>query len=476
MTLREGLLFSDGHPVDADDVIFSFEVFQDPEVASPQRELLVADGQPIGVRRLDERRLEFRLSTPYAAGERLFDSVAILPRHLLEESYRQGAIDRAWGLDVAPEAIAGLGPFRLKSYVAAERLVLERNPHYWKRDEAGRSLPYLDEIVFLFVPSEDAQVLRFLGGETDVIDSLSAANFALIEAQRPAYRLEDLGPGLTFQLLFFNLNRLPAGALPAIAARQQWFRMERFRQAVSAAIDREAIVSLVYQGRATPLWSHVSAGLKLWLNERLPRPPRSVERARQLLAAAGFGWDAEGRLLGPERRRVEFSLTTNASNSERMQILTILQDDLRQLGMAVQVVPLEFRALLDRIFRSFEYEACVLGLGGGDADPNPSMTVLMSSGGSHLWQVEPRTPLTAWQEEIDRLMERQSRTLDPAERKALYDRVQELVAENLPFIPLVSPNVLVGARPGLGNFRPAVLDHHTLWNADELYWREGYRK
>ena len=80
--------------------------------------------------------------------------------------------------------MAGLGPFRLKSYVPGERLVLERNPHYWKVDAAGQALPYVDELVFLLVPSEDAQVIRFKAGETDLITRLSAENFAVLERGR----------------------------------------------------------------------------------------------------------------------------------------------------------------------------------------------------------------------------------------------------------------------------------------------------
>ncbi len=338
---------------------------------------------------------------------------------------------------------------------------------------AGRALPYLDEVVFLLVPSEDAQVIRFKAGETDLISRLSAENFAVMareETGRRHLRLEDLGPGLEYSFLFFNLNDLTGGKLELVARKQAWFSQPAFRQAVSAALDRDGIVQLVYQGRAAPLASHVTPGNKLWLNRALPPPARSLSRARELLARAGFTW-RDGTLQDGGGTRVEFTIVTNAANAARVQMATIIQDDLRQLGMDVQVVPLENRALLDRVLQTHDYEAALMALGSGDADPNGEMNVWLSSGPTHLWHLGQSAPATPWEKEIDELMRRQLVTRDPQERKRLYDRVQALVAENLPLIPLVSPHVLVGTREGLGNFRPAILDHYVLWNPDELFWR-----
>jgi peptide/nickel transport system substrate-binding protein len=206
------------------------------------------------------------------------------------------------------------------------------------------------------------------------------------------------------------------------------------------------------------------------MNRALRPQARSPARARDLLAGAGFSWK-DGALRDPAGAPVEFTIVTNAANAARVQMATIVQDDLRELGMKAQVVPLENRALLDRVFQSHDYEAALMALGSGDSDPTSEMSVWLSSGPTHLWRLGQAQPATPWEKEIDEAMRRQLVTLDPKERKRLYDRVQELVAENLPLIPLISPNVLVGAKAELGNFRPAVLDHYVLWNADELYWR-----
>ena len=473
LALRRGVRFSNGDVFDADDVLFSFQVYLDEKVASPQRDLLIVGGKPIAVRKLDQYTVQVDMAEPYAAAERLFDGIAMLPRHLLETPFREGRLTEAWALGTPAQAFAGLGPFRLKEHLPGQRITLERNPNYWKTDRAGNHLPYLDRVVFTFVPSEDAQAVRFQSGEADITTRLSATNFTVLlrDQARRNYELLDLGPGLDYTFLFFNQNNLAEKPLPAVARKQAWFRQLPFRQAVSLATDREGIVRLVYKGRATSLSGHVPPGNRLWVNRSLPKPARSVERARKLLQTAGFTWKADGTLLDKEGQTVEFTIVTNTGNTERMQIATIIQDDLKQLGMRVSVVTLELRALLDRLLTTNDYEACVLGLGGGDGDPSSEMNVWLSSGSTHLWNLGQPQPATPWETEIDTLMRQQLALRDVQRRKRLYDRVQELVAQNLPIISLVSPNVLVGATKGLGNLRPTIFDHHALWNVEELFWR-----
>lgn len=224
--LRRGLRFSDGQAFNADDVVFSFQAYLDEKINSSQRDLLVVGGKPIAVVKVDAYTVRFELAQPYAAAERLFDGVAILPRHLVENSYRSGSFSQAWSLSMPPNQFAGLGPFRLKEYVPGQRVVLERNPYYWKADRAGIQLPYLNEIVFLFVASEDAQVIRFQSGDTDVLSRFSAENFAVLQKQQSekGYHLDDLGPGLEYNFLFFNLNDLTRKGLPEIAKNRRGFK------------------------------------------------------------------------------------------------------------------------------------------------------------------------------------------------------------------------------------------------------------
>ena len=426
LELRRGVRFSDGHPFDAEDVVFSFQAYEDERNHSPQRDLLIVGGKPIAARKIDSHTVAFEMEQPYAVAERLFDGIAILPRHLLQQAHQEGRLAQAWGLGASATELAGLGPFRLKSYVPGERLALERNPHYWKADRAGKRLPYLDEITFLFAANEEAQAIRFQAGETDLVSRLSAENFAVLAKDEEArgYRLRDLGPGLEYSFLFFNLGDLSGKGLEAVARRQAWFKDVGFRRAVSAAVDREGMVRLAFQGRATALGSHVTPGNKLWVNPSLAPPRRSLERAREMLKGAGFSWKSDGTLVDSAGQPVEFSIVTNASNAARVKMATIIQDDLRQLGMKVHVAALEMRAVIERVLQTRDYEACILALGGGDADPNVEMNVWLSSGPTHLWDPAQSRAATAWEAEIDRLMRLQLTTVKHEERKRLYDRVQ----------------------------------------------------
>ncbi|HKT50417.1 MAG TPA: ABC transporter substrate-binding protein [Candidatus Angelobacter sp.] len=469
--LRRGLKFSDGVPFDADDVIFSFKVYLDEKVHSPHRDLLMVGDKPIKVEKLDRFTVRFVFPSPYAPLERFFDTVPMLPRHLLEEDYLQGNIAQAWSLNTAPDKIAGLGPFRLKQFVPGERVVLERNPYYWKVDSKGQKLPYMDEMTFLIVPNQDAQVVRFQAGDTQIISGLSGDNFAALEPEQQSrhFRLYDAGPGLEYNFLMFNLND-DTGKYAEVARRQKWFRDVRFRQAISAAIDRAAIVRLVYHGRATPLATHVSPGNKLWFNHAIPAPVHSPEKAKQLLRAGGFSWNSKGELMDSSGQPVEFTILVSSSNQQRMQMAPLILEDLKAIGITAHIVSMEARAFVDRVLSSHEYDSVIMGLASGDVDPTPDNNVWMSNGQTHLWHLGEKTPATPWEAELDHLLQKQVVTLNYAERKKLYDRFQQVEAEQLPMIYLITPSVLVGAQENLRNFQPAVIEQYTFWNAEELFW------
>ena len=473
--LRRGVRFSDSHPFDADDVIFSFQVYLDEKIHSPQRDLLVVGGKPISVEKVDPYTVRFTLAQPYAAAERIFDSVAMLPKHLLETPYKLGNFSQAWSLTASVNQIAGLGPFCVKQYVAGQKIVLERNPYYWKADQKKNRLPYLDELVFLFVGNEDAQVLRFQSGETDVINRVGAENYSLLakESSNDRTELVDLGPSLEYDFLVFNLNDLSAKNLPAITAKQQWFQDLRFRQAVSSAIDRESIVKLVFGGHGAALWGNVSPSNKHWVDGSLPHPAKSLDHSRELLRSAGFSWRGDGQLIDHSGKAVEFSIISSTSNAQRMKMATLIQDDLSKIGMTVHIVPLEFHAVIDRVFQTYDYEASIMALGGGDADPNPEINVWLSSGGTHLWHLGEAKAASDWEAQLDQLMQKQMVELKYDKRKHLYDQAQEIIAANLPYIFLATPDVLVGAKKSVGNFQPAVLDPNTLWNVEQLYNQSG---
>ena len=473
--LRRGLRFSDGHPLDADDVLFTFRIHLDEKVHSTQRDLLLINGQPLQVSKVDSLTVRVRLPAPYAAAERLFDGFAILPRHILSAAYQSGNITHAWGLDSAPASVAGLGPFQLQEYVPGQRIVLRRNPFYWKTDAAGRKLPFLDRIIIQFVPSEDSQVIRLRAGELDIVDTITARNFAALQAEQPGgtVQLFDSGPGLEYNFLVFNLNVPAANASAEAKRRYSWFSQLSFRRAISAAIDRESVVRLVYRGLGDTLRGPVTKGNTLWENPALPVVTRSMGNARSLLEQGSFSWK-NGGLVDAQGHPVEFSILVTATSSERRQIAAIIQEDLRQLGMKVSTIALESRAVNDRILNRGDYDAAVMALAGADADPNSDMSVWTRDGRLRVWNRSPG--ITGWEKEADYEMRQQMVTPDYRLRKQMFDRVQQLIAENLPVICIASPHILSAARTHVRGLQPAHLRPYTLWNADVLSISGGAAK
>ncbi len=301
------------------------------------------------------------------------------------------------GIAYAARRHGRVGAVPLQAIRAGQRVELERNPYYWKRDAAGKRLPYLAELDFSLDGNEDMQVLRFEAGESDMLSRVGARNYAALGKQAgvDGYVLYDAGPGFEWSFLCFNLAR------PGV-----WGRAA-FRRAVSAAIDREAIVRLVYLGYASPLGAPVAAGNRPWIDGRLAATACSLEAARHLLAQDGFHWTGSGALLGPEGKEVGFSIIASSNNPERAEMATLIQADLKPLGIRVEVVPLEFRSLLDRLTRTHEFDACLTAVMSADADPTVDLNIWLSSGGTHLWNPGQKTPGTAWEAEIDRLMREQ---------------------------------------------------------------------
>ncbi len=474
MRLRPGLQFADGHPLTADDVVFTFRVIYDPEIPSSVADILRVGGEPLKVEKLDARTVRFTFPEPYADALSLFDNVPILPRHILEPLYREGQFEAAWGVSTPPAEIVGAGPFRLQSYEPGQRTVVVRNAHYWKRDERGEALPYLEGIDFLIIPDRSTRLLKLQQGEVDLIYPLRPADAQALEApvERGEVDVIDLGPSLISELLWFNLNpgRHPETGKPYVdPVKRTWFSQAAFRRAIAWAIDREAIIDAVFDGKATALSGFVSPGEVEWCNSKIPVFRHEPQRAAALLDEMGLvDRDGDGIREDAAGHRVRFTLITNAGNRMRERMGLMIQEDLKAVGIDVRFVPVETKTLIGKIMRDFDYEACLLALS-TSVGPTSKTNFLMSSGSLHWWYPRQETPATPWEAEIDALMKKQASALDRAERKRLFDRVQEIMSEQVPVIPLVARHLLVAARRSIGNLQPGILYDYVLWNAEQLF-------
>lgn len=471
--LRRGVVFSDGYPFTADDVLFSFRVYLDPELNAPQRDLLIIDDHPIQVIKIDQYTVRFELPRPYAAAARLFDGLAMLPSHLLQPLDAAKKLKTAWTLGTSTAEIAGLGPFSLKSYRPGEALIFERNPHFWKQDAGGHTLPYLDEVDFTILPNQDAESIRFAAGQIDLLGRLNADSFAPLERLSNAQHIQmmDGGPGLDFDFLLFNLNTDVAARFPEAARSQKWFKEKEFRQALSLAIDRDVLVKLAFENHATPLASPVTSASGKWANPRLLPQKQDLARSRALLYAAGFR-GRDGALFDSDGNRVQFTILASASNRQMGEIAALLRQDFSALGIDAQVVSLEFHSFLQRVTQSHDYDTAVMALSAGDSDPNGILSLWLTDGNLHLWDLGGKHPVSPWEAEINDLAHRQLYLTDIGERRKAYYRVQELYAQELPFLSLASPNMLSAVRGGLMGVTLGALDPGMLDNVATYYWKK----
>ncbi|HSF18550.1 MAG TPA: ABC transporter substrate-binding protein [Vicinamibacteria bacterium] len=458
--LRQGLSFSDGEPFTARDVEFTFRALHDLRVASPLADTARIDGEPIECVVRDDFTVAFELPRRTASIERIFDSIRILPAHRLERSLEQGTLVSDTGPGAAPEDIVGLGPFRLLRFIPGERIVLERNPHYFRPRRDGSAA--VESIVFEIIPDANARLLRLRSGGLDLME-LDPHTYQGLLAEAPEeIRLVDIGPSMLSERLWFNLN--PDS--PIAEHKRAWFLDVRFRRAVSLSIDRHALARVVYGSLASPAVGSVSPANTFWRNESIPALGFDTEAARALLVEAGFDWDLEGRLVDAAGRRVSFTVLTR-SDSLHSKMGSFLREDLEAIGVGLQAVPTESSSLASRIFGSFDYEAALLGISQTDPDPSAEMALWLSRAPLHLWHPSQMRAATPWEARIDELMEAQAAALDPALRRDYFDAVQRIIRENLPVIDLVVPHALLAADASVLNLRPTPFAH-ALWNSDEL--------
>jgi peptide/nickel transport system substrate-binding protein len=442
--LRENLRFSDGTTFSADDVAYTIQQLMDPAVHSPTGDAFRSGEGKVQTQVLPRNRIAVTFPAPIAGLDKLFDQVAIMSAK-------------------SPQTeLAVLGPYYVAENKAGAYLILKRNPNYWKHDAAGRPLPYIDSIRLDIQQNRDIEMLRLVRGEVDFINSIDAEYFDKVISQNPSMA-HDAGASLDAVFMWFN--QVPISPLPSY--KKAWFWSTNFRRAISEAINREDLARITFRGRARPAVGPISPANKFWFNSNLQPHPFDQKSARQRLALDGFHLQ-NGALRDREGHTVEFSIITNSGNKYRERMATMIQQDLTGIGIKLNVVTLDFPSLIERMTRTFDYEACLLGLVNNELDPNSQMNVWLSSAENHQWNPSQKTPATTWEAEIDTLMRAQASTLNPAKRKEFVDKVQQIAWEQEPFIYLVNKNALSAVSPSLHNAHPVVLRPQVYWNIDQL--------
>ncbi len=474
VTLRDGVKFSDGKPITTADVEFTLKAVYDERTKAPLfRDALLVDGKPIETKVIDERKMQLIMPDVVPVPENYLENLAIIPKHALDPDMQAGKLAESWPITANPASIVTSGPFMIDSVQVGEKVTLKRNPNYWKKDEAGTQLPYLDTLTLELIPDPNNVLSRLNQNSLDIADRIRTTDYASLKSANGPVKAFDAGPGQASDYMWFNMNTAKgSGEKLEGTPKHKWFIDKRFRQAIAYAVDRKSIAANTLQGLATPVYGFVPAGNKNWLDVNLKKSEYDLERSRALLQEAGFSIkDNAGKpeLHDAEGNRVEFTVIVPAENEPRKMMAAVIQEDLAKLGIAMQIAPVEFKNLTERWTTSFDYDAILSGFSLTATDPSSYSGLLQSSAGLHQWRPKQAKPATEWEAKIDQLYAEQSKERDPNVRRQKFNEIQAIMADEMPIVPIVSRHIVSAGHERVGNLSPSTTLPFSMWNAESLF-------
>lgn len=487
-TLREDLKWSDGEPLTTDDIIFSYEkIYFNEKIPSGLKDTLRVgmSRQFPKVKKIDSRRVEFSVAEPFAPFIRYAGGIPILPAHILQESIDNTDADgnpkflTTWGTDTDPKKIVGNGQYRMLSYTPNQRVVLERNPYFWRQDAEGNVQPYIQQIVWQIIENTDNQLLNFRSGDLDTLN-VEPEVFPLLkrEEKRGKYTVFNGGPDTGSVFMCFNLNKgRNAQNQPFVdPIKSRWFASKEFRQAIAYGINRSAMTNNIYRGLGAPLHSPIPAQSPFYLSPEQGLKTYSYDRqkAKELLLSAGFKYNSEGQLLDAEGNKVRFTLLMAAGKKVREQMGTQIKQDLGKLGMQIDTQFLSFNTYVEKLRLTRNWDTYLGGFTGG-TEPHSGYNIWSVNGTLHSFNQGPQVgepPIKGWEvydweQKIDDLYVKASQELDEAKRKELYAQTQRIIAEQVPFIYMVNPLTFEAVRDRVSGIRYSALGG-AFWNLYEL--------
>lgn len=465
-TLRNNLRWSDGNPLTANDVKFTFDVIYSPDVATSYKDILRIDGKKIAVEVVDKRTVRFILPRKFAPFLSTIGTLPIMPSHILKKPFEEGKFEEFWNISTPPSSIVGSGPYIMVEYVPSQFIRYRNNPYFFLKGDKDESLPYIKDRLLLIVSDMNAQFVKFRSGEIDIYYPRAEEIPDLVSmGERLGIKLKKLGVSTGIE--FFSFNRNPKryeGRKDAY--KLKWFTNKNFLKAIAHAIDKRAMITSALAGLGEPAVSFISPEVKPFYNEELTDYEFNPEKSIDLLKSAGFyDRDGDGWIEDSENHRVEFNLYTNSGNIVRETICTIFVEDMKKIGIKVNFKPIEFNTLVEKLLSNYDWDAVLIGLTGGP-EPHNGANFLKSSGKLHLWHPSQSKPETEWEREIDELVELGSQELDTKKRAEYYKKIQKIIHEELPIIPTVRPYIYIAWRDRFQNFIP------TIWG---LYKEELIR-
>lgn len=487
-TLREGLKWSDGEPMTTDDIIFSYDkIYFNDKIPSGLKDTLRVgmSRQFPKLKKLDSRRVEFSVAEPFAPFIRYAGGIPILPAHILQESISNTDSEgkpkflSTWGTDTDPKKIVGNGQYRMLSYTPNQRVVLERNPYFWRKDTQGTTQPYIQQIVWQIIENTDTQLLNFRSGDLDSLD-VQPEVFPLLkrEEKRGKYTVFNGGPDTGSVFMCFNLNQgRNAQNQPFVdPIKSRWFATKEFRQAIAYGINRDAMTNNIYRGLGAPLHSPIPAQSPFYLSpkEGLKTYNYDPKKAKELLLTAGFKYNDAGDLLDREGNKVRFTLLMAAGKKVREQMGTQIKQDLGKLGIQIDTQFLSFNTYVEKLRLTKNWDTYLGGFTGG-LEPHSGYNIWSVNGTLHSFNQGPQAgeppikgwKVADWEQKIDDLYVKASQELNEPKRKEIYAETQRIIAEQAPFIYMVNPLTFEAVRDRISGIKYSAIGG-AFWNLYEL--------
>lgn len=474
--LRKGIKWSDGKPITADDVVFTWQnIIFDGFGNTSVRDSIIIDGKLPTVQKIDNYTVKFVTPKPFAPFLRMLSS-PIAPKHIFEPAVKKGKsyFEGFLSTNTNPKNFVTSGAFKLKEYVPAQRVVFERNPNYYYINKNNDKLPYLDKLIYLIVGDINNQVLKFEGGELDEI-SLQGANVARFKEmeKHSDFTVYNIGPATGTMYLSMNMNNRKdeKGKYYVDPKKQLWFQDKNFRQAVDYALDRKNMVFNIANGLAEPLFTPETLN-SIFLNKDLKAYDKDLNKSKELLMKSGFYWDKAGHLIDKFGNHVEFDLYTNAGNTEREAIGVMVKQDLEDLGMKVNFKPIEFNSLVNKLMATLDWDMVIMGFTGSPLEPNGGKNVWLSDGTLHIFnqrlEKDYNSKRYPFESRLDYLYTQGALATKFEDRKKYYDEYQAIVYDEKPLIYIYSPIIIVAVRDKFKNIYPTSLGGVTH-NIEEIY-------